>query len=154
MDKWVVYILLAVCLSSCGRGNGNKQVGFSNSTIADSVPTEAIRLKRQGNDLFNNGDLEDAHKYYIKAIELAPEYDTAFYDLGKVYSRLGDDKRAIENYTKALKVNPYYIFAYYNRGNNKANIGDNNGAISDYSEAIRLNPLFAEAYFNLSLIHI
>ena len=92
MRKWAVYILLAVCLSSCGQANGNKQVGFSNGSIADSIPAEAIRLKRQGNDLFNNGDLEDAHKYYIKAIELAPEYDTAFYDLGKVYSRLGDDK--------------------------------------------------------------
>ena len=68
MRKWAVYILLAVCLSGCGRGNGNKQGGFSNSAIADSIPTEAIRLKIQGKDLANKGDYNAAMECYTLSL--------------------------------------------------------------------------------------
>ena len=93
MRKWTVYILLAVCLSGCGQGNGNKQGGFSNSAIADSIPSEAIRLKIQGNDLVNKGDYNATMECYTKAIEIYPKYDTAFYNLGKISSKLGDNKK-------------------------------------------------------------
>lgn len=42
MRKWTVYISLVVCLSGCGQVNGNKRDGFSNGTIADSIPAETI----------------------------------------------------------------------------------------------------------------
>lgn len=96
MRKWAVYILLAVCLSGCGRGNGNKQGSFSNNAIADSIPTEAIRLNIQGNVLFNKGDYNTAMECYTKAIEIYPKYDTAFYNLGNISSKLGDNKESSE----------------------------------------------------------
>lgn len=84
MDKWVVYILLAVCLSGNGQARGNVQGGSSNDAVADSVPAEAIRLKRQGNDLLNKGDYNSAMECYTKTIEIYPKYDTAFYNLGNL----------------------------------------------------------------------
>ena len=131
MDKWVVYILLAVCLSSCGRGNGNKQICFSNGTIADSIPAEAIRLKIQGNDLVNKGDYNAAMECYTKAIEIYPKYDTVFYNLGNVRSKLDDEKGAISFYTKAIKINANFGLAYYNRADSKRLLNNNIGAIND-----------------------
>lgn len=82
--------------------------------------------------------MNGAYRDFIKVIELVPNYDTAFYNLGKISSKLGDNKKAVAYYTKAIDINARYLFAYYNRGNSKVNLGDIQGAIDDYTEAIKL----------------
>ena len=43
MDKWVVYILLAVCLSSCGQASGNKQVKQGTDSLQnDTVVSHSV----------------------------------------------------------------------------------------------------------------
>lgn len=72
-----------------GRANGNKQGNSSNDAVADSAPADAIGLKRQGNDFLDKGDYNAAMECYIKAIEVYPKYDTAYYNLGLAKSKLG-----------------------------------------------------------------
>lgn len=49
MRKWTVYILLVVCLSSYGRGNGNNQNDSSVERVGNNVPVEAIKVEKQNN---------------------------------------------------------------------------------------------------------
>lgn len=49
MRKWTVYILLVVCLSSCGWGNGNNQNDSFVERIGNNVPVEAIKVEKQNN---------------------------------------------------------------------------------------------------------
>ncbi|MCM0315582.1 hypothetical protein [Bacteroides fragilis] len=49
MRKWTVYILLVVCLSGCGRGNGNNQNDSSVERVGNNVPVEAIKVEKQNN---------------------------------------------------------------------------------------------------------
>lgn len=49
MREWIVYILLTVCLSGCGRGNGNNQNDFSVERVGNNVPVEAIKVEKQNN---------------------------------------------------------------------------------------------------------
>ena len=62
MDKWVVYILLAVCLSSCGQASGNKQVkqgtdSLQNDTVVSHpVDSLAYAYLKSGRIMYENGD--------------------------------------------------------------------------------------------------
>lgn len=49
MREWIVYILLTVCLSGCGRGNGNNQNDSSVERVGNNVPVEAIKVEKQNN---------------------------------------------------------------------------------------------------------
>lgn len=49
MRKWGVYISLAVCLSSCGRGNGKNQNDSSVERVGNNVPVEAVKVEKQNN---------------------------------------------------------------------------------------------------------
>lgn len=121
MRKWTVYILLAVCLSSCGWGNGNKQGkqgtdSLQNDTVASHpVDSSAYAYLKSGNVKSGSGDKLGAIAEYNKAIEIDSNYAVAYYKRGKVNSDLKDYKGAIADYTKAIKINPEYANAYYNR---------------------------------------
>ena len=158
MDKWVVYILLAVCLSSCGQASGNKQVkqgtdSLQNDTVVShSVDSLAYAYLKSGRIMYENGDKLGAIAKYNKAIEIDPLYMLAYYNRGLSKSKIGDNQGAIDDYSKAIQINPQYIKAYFNRGLIKSNIGDNQGAIDDYNKAIQINPQYIKAYFSRGLI--
>ncbi|MCD8031662.1 MAG: tetratricopeptide repeat protein [Bacteroides sp.] len=110
---------------------------------------DAKYYKELGKSLSAEGDKQEAIKAYTKAIELNPQYDTAYYNRGVVKSNLGNKKGAIEDYDKAIEINPHFAVYYNNRGIAKSAIGDFEGEIHDYHMAIRINPTYYNAYNNL-----
>jgi tetratricopeptide (TPR) repeat protein len=113
MDKWVVYILLAVCLSSCGQASGNKQVkqgtdSLQNDTVVSHpVDSLAYAYLKSGNVKSGSGDKLGAIAEYDKAIEIDSNYAVA-----QTAAFLGT--RLASNYTK---VNDYvYATAYGDKG--------------------------------------
>ena len=85
---------------------------------------------------------------YDRAIQLNPDYATAYNNRGLSYSNKGDEDRAIADYDRAIQLNPDYATAYNNRGISYKNKGDYDRAIADYDRAIQLNPDDATAYNN------
>lgn len=85
MDKWIVYILLTVCLSGCGQANGNKQVkqgtdSLQNDTAASHpVDSLAYAYLKSGNVKSGSGDKLGAIAEYDKAIEIDSNYAVAYY---------------------------------------------------------------------------
>lgn len=124
MRKWTVYILLVVCLSSCGQANGNKQV-------------------KQGTDSLQNDTV---------ASRLVDSLAYAYLKSGNVKSGSGDELGAIAEYNKAIEIDSLYMLAYYNRGLSKSKVDDNQGAIDDYTKAIQIDPQYTKAYYNRGLI--
>jgi tetratricopeptide (TPR) repeat protein len=129
-------------------------------------------------DYFNQGgmkvdsSLQEAIEDYTQAIRLNPDYAAAYYQRGRILSKLGDDQGAIKDYIKGLELDPFaytpnrevaeeYIKslqispkdadAYYRRGLVRYSLKDTQGAIKDYNQAIRLNPNMAEAYVDRGL---
>lgn len=117
MRKWTVYILLAVCLSGCGRGNGNKQGGFSIGTTADNisvktieqgklsdlvVPDSAMLCTIKGDAKLDTSNLQVA-KDFMNKEKIASCSDTTYNYLGVAKSKLGDDEEAIINYSNEGK---------------------------------------------------
>jgi tetratricopeptide (TPR) repeat protein len=114
-----------------------------------------ITLKRQANLLFEQALLFNAsqeHKEaiasYDKALEIKPDYHTAWYNRGTSLADLGRTEEAIASYDKALEIKPDYHTAWYNRGNSLDKLGRYEEAIASCDQALRIKPDKYEAWFN------
>jgi len=68
----------------------------------------------RGKMFFDEGDLTNALKDYYKAIDLNPNYDTAYNDRGEIYLFIGKYELAYSDFAQALKINPNYKKALEN----------------------------------------
>jgi len=87
------------------------------STIG-CTPKEAVTAAEyndRGNVLFNEGKYDEAIAEYNKAIELYPEYSSAWNNKGVALEKLGRNEEALECYNKALQLDPSYELAKSNK---------------------------------------
>jgi len=94
------------------------------------------------------GHFNEAIQNYTEAIQLKPDYATAFYNRGVNLAKKGDFANAIGDYTEAIQLQPEYPESYYNRGTSYNELGEYDKGIRDLTEAIKQKPGFADAYFN------
>jgi tetratricopeptide (TPR) repeat protein len=83
---------------------------------------------------------------YDTAINLKPDFASAYYFRGTAKRSLGEYKAAIEDYGTAIDLKPDFARAYYFRGTMRGDLGEHFIAIQDYDKAIRFKPDFAFAY--------
>ena len=88
----------------------------------------------------------EALSYANKAIELDPNYASAYDWRAFLKKELNDYQGALEDHNKAIELVYDYYYFYFFRGETRSKIKDFGGAIKDYSKAIELNPKFAYAY--------
>jgi tetratricopeptide (TPR) repeat protein len=120
--------------------------------LSPGMPQAILRM---GNIMRNLDRHTEAIDYYIRAIQVKPDYQAAFNNRAKVYASLAeiiqsdDDPeeskkkrnenkdRAIADYSEAIRLRPDIVSAYYNRGNFYIDLGEYDKAIADFSEVIR-----------------
>lgn len=113
---------------------------------------EGVLLK-QGQDLFNKGNLEDAEKMFLSAIKIDPAAGQAYHFLGMIYLRQKIYKGAVAALEKAVKLDPLNDTAYNNLGLSYYNLGDQEKAIAAFEKSISLNDKIAHRFLNLALAH-
>jgi len=57
----------------------------------------------------NEGRLTAAIKHFSKAVEINPNFELAYLNLGVALSRQGKIDEAIRSYTRALQLKPDYV---------------------------------------------
>ena len=119
-----------------------KPLAHGNQTVSAGI------YFRQGYMMYELKRYQEAIVAYNKAIQLKPDFATAYNNRGIAKSDLGQLSAAISDYDKAIQLKPDYATAYYNRGNAKSALGEHFAAISDYDKAIQLKPDYATAYNN------
>lgn len=102
--------------------------------------------------LAEQNKLNDAVKFFEKAIALNPNYAEAYNNLGTVMQKLNNLNQSIFHYKKAIEKKPNLFNAYLNLGHAYKMDGKIQEAISIYKQVIELNPNYAEAYNNLGNI--
>ena len=108
----------------------------------------------RGLDKRKKGDNQGAIEDYTKAIELNPDYATAYYNRGIAHSDLKEYQQAIADYTESIRLkNPELWVPYNGRGIAHSDLKEYQKAIADYSKAIELNPDYATAYYNRGIAH-
>ena len=72
-----------------------------------SPQEQAREYKQKGNDYNRMGKSEEAVEYYLKSLELYPEYTDALYNIAKTYDfDIKDYNKAIHYYKQFLKYEP------------------------------------------------
>ena len=94
-----------------------------------------LRAHTKMND-FN--DDKAALEDFRKSIKLGIGFPDAFYKLGMVNARLGNNYDAISGYSRAIEAWGNYVEAYLARGEIKLIIGDLNSACEDWKKAIEV----------------
>ena len=70
-----------------------------------------------GNILRDQGKLEEAGRYYQKALELRPDLAGPYYNMANVLKDQGRLQDALALYRKAIALDPDYAEAHNNMGN-------------------------------------
>lgn len=85
-------------------------------------------------------DLDNARKYYERAIKLNPKYAEAINNLGTVFFAKKSYRRAVEQYKKALRIHPDSSSVLSNLGTAYFARKNYDEAAKAYQEAIALDP--------------
>jgi tetratricopeptide (TPR) repeat protein len=85
--------------------------GFNQTSIQSAVPSQAPQQTAAdyfevGTKLRMKGELEQAIEAYRKAIELNPEYENAYVELGQIYRSLGRNEDALAAFQHGLDNSP------------------------------------------------
>lgn len=90
-------------------------------SCAAGIPPEAVQWKEKGLEMGKSKPNSDEEaRCYEKAVELAPEYTDAWFNLGQVRQAQGSYARAVEAYQQVIQLKPDDAEALYNLGSSLA----------------------------------
>ncbi len=93
---------------------------------------------------------KDEEAYYLKALELEPDYPEANNNLAILLRSKGDPSGAAKHYREALRLRPGYPEAHYNYAILLESREGIAGAMEHYREALRLRPGYVDAHNSLA----
>ncbi len=110
---------------------------------------QAVSLAKQGDQLFLQGNLEDAIQTYDQALELKPDLAEVWNNRGVALTRLQRYHEAIASYERAIQLRDHYADAWNNRGVALGKLHHYDAAILSYQKAIDFKPNYMDAWNNL-----
>jgi len=111
------------------------------------IPPKAQKELDHGNDALADGRLKDAQKRFEKAIEIYPEFDQAYNNLGVVLMQTGDSKGGEAAFAKAIEINDHFARAYVNLAKIRLSERKYPAAEDLLRKATSADPLNAQALF-------
>ena len=82
-------------------------------SAAQAQVSKATQHYKSAIQLRNNNKFPEALAELNKAIEFNKKFDSAYVEIGNLYSKSGNMDLALSNYNKALSVNPKYADAFF-----------------------------------------
>jgi Tfp pilus assembly protein PilF len=119
------------------------------SRVAAIEPTNAFALKSLGDAARVAGNLDDAIRWYERALALRT-YADAEMNLATVLAQRGRVEDAVAHYRAAIRADPGYAFAYTSYGVLEANRRHFDEAIAAHRRALAIDPNLMEAHANLA----
>jgi tetratricopeptide (TPR) repeat protein len=115
------------------------------------TPTE--RLLKQGDKLYEDGDLNGAAQRYTRVLESHPDSPRAFYGMGIVHYTRADYHRALMFLDRAVEQAEENATYRMQRGHTLLRLKSFDRAIEDYEAVIRLDPGRVSAYYSIGIAH-
>ncbi len=117
--------------------------------------SQPVSLFTQGNEVYKQGDYQQAAQLYEQYLVENPKIANAYYNLGNAYFKQGDLSHAILAYERCLRIDPRNKDCKHNLAFAKTqiidNVEDNTFILSSWAIAIR-NLLTGETWQIISLI--
>ena len=139
------------------RGIANQKLGLGGHAVADytqAIWQGGLPASILPRSYYNRavayagmGQQERAARDYDKAIELAPNYASAFHNRGNLRRHLGRHNEAIADYDRALALGmgARAHLTYFARALSHKEVGDERAALEDAAHSLELEANFAPA---------
>jgi tetratricopeptide (TPR) repeat protein len=99
-------------------------------------------------------NMADAEEILNEILKIRPDTVNVYNNLGVLYRKKGDFKRALSSYQKALRIHPNQPQIHYNMGRLWLEMKDPVNAGKQFEKALALNPGFKEAQDVLEAIKL
>lgn len=111
-------------------------------------------LHAAGLDALRDEDFERAIGFFERVVELAPEHEFAWNNLGRSYLKMERLDEAESALRTQIEVDPFDEYAYNNLGQVLEELGRSDEALAAYRKQIEINPLDQYASANVgTLLH-
>jgi tetratricopeptide (TPR) repeat protein len=146
---WALYDLALI-----EENQSNQEMSIIyNSVALQLMPHYGIYYNR-GNSYYDQGRYEEALADYDWAIEINPEFASAYSNRGNTYDEQGRTEETLADYDRAIELDPEDAIAYNNRGIIYRKQRRYEEALTDYGRAIELDPEDAGTYYNRGNIYL
>lgn len=163
--RFALLILLLGGLAAAAPARADARTDFEAARLAAkenkreaalALVNKAIDAKEaSGRDLANmhyfraelysqTGKLDESIADYTKAIELQPDFASAFHDRAIVYAQQKKYQEALDDLSRAQFLVPRNPLPYYNRGRVFESVGKRDQAILEYRKARAVAPQWKE----------
>jgi tetratricopeptide (TPR) repeat protein len=115
-------------------------------------PRSVASLSGKGIVYYKQGNIKEAEKYLLKALEIERDNDAIYNNLGAVYLAQNNYSKAEKTFLKSLKINPNQEEAYYNLGLIYETEGRIEEAYEMYQRALNVNPNYLPAKIKIKLL--
>lgn len=113
--------------------------------------SKAKQYYKSGIQLRNTAQFPEALEAFNKAVEFNKNFDSAYVEIGNIYSKSGNTDLAISNYNKALAINPNYADALFGMAKiYRDAIKQLDTAINYFNAAARLDSTNKEIFYGLA----
>ena len=134
------------------KKNGNYDQALSSLdkaldlNLPDHQPTILVD---KGNIYFDTFDYQNAISFYEKALNLDPQFTSAFYNIALSYENLGNYARAEVYYNKILEIFPEDLKVLLNMGNIFVTTKKLDEALKYYEKVLVLDPKNYDAHYGI-----
>ena len=118
------------------------------------VAKQAVNLdtcRQLGKASYENDDFKSAAEHFRRAIELAPNSASDYFNLGLILMRTTDYTNALTALDKAQQLDPKLLGAHYIRGIVFKRQGEFPKAIESLQRVVAGDPVCLGAYYNLAM---
>jgi len=105
---------------------------------ATAAEKEYEKLYKQGVAANKKGDLDEAIRFYSRAISLKSDSYALYFVRGRAYRQKDQYDKAVSDFTRAIALKPGYAEAYNHRGVTYIGKGDKQKALADFRKACEL----------------
>lgn len=103
--------------------------------------------------IIRNLDWKTHSSIWRATVKVSPESPKAHNNMGDVYFREGNLRKAGEEFIRAIELKPNLAEAYHNLAYTYQNMGRFDAAIANYEKALALRPALYQSYQNLGIIY-
>jgi len=123
-------------------------------TASQAQMNNAVAFYKAGMEHKKNYKFSEALVAFSQATSLNKKMDSAYYEMGNIYSGSGNADMAIGNYKKTLAINPRFVNALINTGKAYRDIKVNlDSALFFFYAALKLDSTNKELFYSLAWTH-
>jgi len=147
---WLAVVSILGALTVARNRDYRSEQGMWQDVLAKR-PLNSRAYNNYGRSLADEGKLDEAMKYYRRAIELSPRYADAYLNLGGALTEKGQIVEAAKMTEEAIRLNPLDGVAFNNYGAILMNHEQFKDAVPYFEQALDLNFRQAGVYHNLGM---